>query len=434
MLTGLLAAGSASAQTSDITTPTANEDGSHTLWKATLTVEAIDTDDFGYYRLSSKGTLSSDAFTIGGTSYPVSRLAEDGDTSPAELQFWQTGIGWPAEKSNWVLYLDGTAFRVSDLTDATASQLNWPNPNLNWADGDDVAVRLVRLSTPTAPGNLTAKGHSNTQIDLSWRAPEKTGGDISGYKIEVSTDGGDNWSNLVADTESTGTTYPHTGLSSGNTRHYRVSAINAAGTSGVSNVASATAVATAPGLRSALVERTNSMVVRLEFDELVDTTSVPDKSAFTVKVKGKGAPRELTGFTITEAGRLGWIGLAARLRPGQKVTLSYAKPGTNMLKDAAADETPSFTDYPVINELSTDFPEMSVQDEEVRESGDGTTRDMTFTVSVDTEPDFAVGVHYETEDGSATGGAACSGSSHRTTSRRKAGSSSGRARPARRSW
>ena len=42
------------------------------------------------------------------------------------------------------------------------------------------------------------------------------------------------------------------------------------------------------------------------------------------------------------------------------------------------------------------------------------TTTMTFTVSVDTEPDFPVGVHYKTEDVqgalAATGGAACSGS------------------------
>ena len=158
-----------------------------------------------------------------------------------------------------------------------------------------------------------------------------------------------------------------------------------------------------------MVERTNSLVVRLEFDELVDTTSVPDKSAFAVKVEG--TPREVTSFTITDAGRLGWLGLASSVRPGETVTLSYTKPGTNPLKDAASDETASFTDYPVTNETSTDFPALSVHDEEVHESGDGTTRDMTFTVSVDTEPDFLVGGYYETEDGTATGGATCSGSS-----------------------
>ena len=86
------------------------------------------------------------------------------------------------------------------------------------------------------------------------------------------------------------------------------------------------------------------------------------------------------------------------------MTVSYTKPSTNRLKDAAGEETASFTDYRVGNELPTDFPELLVHDEEVHESGDGTDATMTFTVSVDKEPDFPVGVHYETEDVTATGG------------------------------
>ena len=394
---------------SDITTPTANADGSDTLWKATLTVEEFSGSSvqvFGYDRQTSKGTLSSDTFTIGGTDYPVTRLYVVDSVTP-ELQLWP-GVGFPAERSDWVLYLDGTAFAASDAHKASPGLLEWHNPNLNWADDDEVAVRLVRLNAPTAPTNLYAKGDSNTQINLSWTAPSKTGGDISGYKIEVSTDGGNNWTDLVADTASTDTTHSHTGLSSGDTRHYRVSAINAAGTSPASDAASATAVASAPGLASAVVERTNSLVVRLEFDWVIDTTSVPDKSAFAVKVKGN--PREVTSFTISDDGLVGRVGLASRVRPGQTVTLSYTKPETNPLKDAESNETASFTDYAVANETSNDFPILSVEVEDVHESGDGTTSIMTFTVSVDTEPDFPVGVHYETEDVTATGGTSCSGS------------------------
>ena len=287
--------------------------------------------------------------------------------------------------------------------------VEWESGVPSVAAADEVAIKLVRLNPPSAPRNLHAKGHSTTQINLSWRAPAKTGG-ITGYKIEVSTDGGDNWSDLVADTASTDTSYGHAGLMSGDTRHYRVSAINAAGTSPVSNTASATAEATLPGLRSALVERTNSLVVRLEFDEPLVTTSSPDKSAFAVKVNGN--PREVTSFTISDDGRIGRVGLASSVRHGEAVTLSYTKPGTNPLKAVTGNrEVASFTDYPVTNELSTDFPVLSVQGAEVEESGTGMTSTMRFIVSVDTEPDFPVGVHYETEDGSATGGASCSGSS-----------------------
>ena len=46
--------------------------------------------------------------------------------------------------------------------------------------------------------------------------------------------------NTLATTSGTGTTYAHTSLAAGNTRHYKVSAINSVGTGLASNVADAT--------------------------------------------------------------------------------------------------------------------------------------------------------------------------------------------------
>ena len=105
------------------------------------------------------------------------------------------------------------------------------------------------ISAPGAPTGLTATANGETRIDLSWTAPSDNGGaDITGYRIEVSPDGS-NWSDLVADTGSTSTSYSHTGLSAGSTRHYRASAINSEGTGPASNTRSATTdAATAPDL------------------------------------------------------------------------------------------------------------------------------------------------------------------------------------------
>ena len=99
---------------------------------------------------------------------------------------------------------------------------------------------------PGAPTGLTATADGPTEIDLSWTAPSDDGGtDITGYRIEVSTNGS-SWSDLVANTNSTATSYSHTGLTAWSTRHYRVSAINSAGTGTASNTANATNGA-APG-------------------------------------------------------------------------------------------------------------------------------------------------------------------------------------------
>ncbi len=105
-------------------------------------------------------------------------------------------------------------------------------------------------SVPDAPAGLTATASGSTQIHLSWTAPSNDGGAaISGYRIVMSTDAGANWSDLVANTESSATTYTHTGLPEGATRHYRVYAINSIGESNPSNVANATtgAAITRPG-------------------------------------------------------------------------------------------------------------------------------------------------------------------------------------------
>ena len=103
------------------------------------------------------------------------------------------------------------------------------------------------IAAPGAPGSLNAKADGQTRIDLIWSAPDSDGGSaVTGYRIEVSADGGNDWTDLVSNTGDTATTYAHTGLSASSERHYRVSAINSAGTGPASNVATATTAAPPP--------------------------------------------------------------------------------------------------------------------------------------------------------------------------------------------
>ena len=103
----------------------------------------------------------------------------------------------------------------------------------------------VKQSTrPGTSSDLKASGRPEI-IDLSWAAPTSDGGaDITGYKIEVSVDAGSTWTTLVASTGDANTSYSHTGLPAGATRHYRVSAINSVGTGDASNEANATSQST----------------------------------------------------------------------------------------------------------------------------------------------------------------------------------------------
>ena len=128
-------------------------------------------------------------------------------------------------------------------------------------------IRLINLylfgpSTPSnppgAPEGLTAAGNGQTRMDLSWSAPSSDGGAaITGYRIEVS-ENGSTWTDLVANTGNAATSYSHTGLRAGSTRHYRVSAINSAGTGPASNIATGATDTTPTADRAALVALYNA--------------------------------------------------------------------------------------------------------------------------------------------------------------------------------
>ena len=118
----------------------------------------------------------------------------------------------------------------------------------SWGSANTLRMKIEGAeATPNQPTGLTATANGATQIDLAWVAPTDNGGaTISGYRIEVSADGGTNWTDLLANTGATSVTYSHTGLTRGSTRHYRVSAINAVGTGAASDPASATTATPTP--------------------------------------------------------------------------------------------------------------------------------------------------------------------------------------------
>ena len=79
---------------------------------------------------------------------------------------------------------------------------------------------------------------------------------ITGYKIEISSDSGSTWTDQVANTASSTTTYEHTGLAASTTRHYRVSAISIGTGTNVASATTGTAANTAPTASNGTVTRT----------------------------------------------------------------------------------------------------------------------------------------------------------------------------------
>ncbi len=221
--------------------------GQRTVWRATLSPAS--TAVLGCWnfvvvgKCSDTSYLDDDDFSLGGRSYSFKKITLSGSTLNIEFN-----KNISSTLSSSTLFVGSTTFSMSGST--TTAVRTWPT-GLSWTAGNDVSLKLTAPAAPGAPTSLTAAADGPTEIDLSWTAPTSDGGSgITGYKIEVSADGGTNYSYLVADTGTTDITYSHTGLASNTTRHYRVSAINAIGPGPASNVATVTTSAGPPSLMS----------------------------------------------------------------------------------------------------------------------------------------------------------------------------------------
>ena len=209
---------------------------------------------------------------------------------------------------------------------------------------------------PGPPPNLTAAAAGETQINLSWTAPGNTNGsEIVGYRIEVSTDRGTSWNDLVAGAGATITTYAHTGLMSGATRHYRVSAINSVGTGAPSNIASATTGDLTPPRFVAGVVGADGDSLELYFNESLDLDPGRTPLSNSFVVTADGAPVAVGAVQVIPGREqsVSLIGLSPAIREGQTASVSYTDPTSGndeaAIQDRAGNDAASLADQPVTN-------------------------------------------------------------------------------------
>ena len=178
--------------------------------------------------LSASTSGISDVDGLIGVTYLYQWILVDGGDSDISGATSSTYTLQPADDDKKVK----VSFRDQGGTDETVTSEEYPS------SGTIGALNTV----PDAPV-LSATAGGSTRINLFWTAPGSDGGSaITGYQIEVSSDGS-SFTTLVANTRITTTAYTHIGLGGGATRYYRVSAINTNGTGLPSNIADATTTA-----------------------------------------------------------------------------------------------------------------------------------------------------------------------------------------------
>ena len=227
------------------------DDGNGGTDTVTVTITVTDVDE-----PPGQPAAPSVSATAGSTTSLDVTWTAPTNTGPAIASYdLQYRAGTSGNFTNGPQNVTGTSAAIGSLAADTSYEVQVRATNAE-GDGDwSVAGtgRTTATSAPGAPTGLTATASGATQIDLSWSAPASTGGSaITGYKIEVSPNGTSGWTDQVANTNSTATTYAHTGLAAGDTRHYRVSAINTNGSGTASNVDSATTGTSVPGAPTGL--------------------------------------------------------------------------------------------------------------------------------------------------------------------------------------
>ena len=272
---------------------------------ATLTVKDLGTSQVGCANTTPSARcsdfLSEDEFTYDSTDYAVTDLF----VRPSGSLVLGFNADLTTAAQTLTLDVAGTTFAFEDAETKTTAVRIWSNSGLSWSVDDPVVVKLVEPA-PTVPGApvLTATANGETQIDLSWTVPDTGGRALDKYSIDVSADGGTTWSPL-ADTSATITTYSHTGLTAGTTRHYRVAAVNPIGTGAWSNVDSATttaAVANTPATGSPVITGTAQVGQSLyaSLGSVADADGPSNIVASYQWIRVDGATEtDITGATIT---------------------------------------------------------------------------------------------------------------------------------------
>ena len=268
---------------------------------------------------------SAFAVTVDGVSRNVASLSIDGAKGIVKLR-----LALPAQA--------GEAVVVSYTPPATS-----PIQDLagNAAAGFSVTIPAsVTGTAPAAPDDLTATV-GNAHVTLKWTTPDNGGKTITGfeYRQKEGTGSFGTW-RAIPNSGPYTTSYTVPNLDNGTEYTFEVRAKNAAGDSASASASGTPSMSeTDPPVLEYAYKADEEL--RLVFDEVLDSDSVPAASAFTVTVDDVSS--DVIEVVVDGANRMVRVQISPRFSFFQSIDIAYTPPATNPIKDLAGNSAAGFT-------------------------------------------------------------------------------------------
>ncbi|MGO8671501.1 MAG: fibronectin type III domain-containing protein [Capsulimonadaceae bacterium] len=226
--------------------------------------------------------------TAGNASVSLNWNASSGATSYNVYRATATG---GEGTTAYATGLTATSYSDTAVTNGTTYFYTVAAVNAVGASSQSTEVSATPVAPPAAPTGLTPTA-GNTQVSLSWNASSTA----TSYNVYRGTAAGGESTTAVA-TGITVTTYIDTGLTNGTAYFYKVSAVNASGTSGLSTEVTSTPQASIPTAPTGLTPSAGNAQVSLTW------TSSTGATAYNVyrgtATGGESATAVATGVTTT---------------------------------------------------------------------------------------------------------------------------------------
>ncbi len=280
--------------------------------------------------ISSAPANGDYAVTIDGSSVSVSSLTISGQNviltlaSPAD-------IGDPAE----IDYTPGVN-KIRDIVGNQAGALT----------NQTVTNKTVGF-VPTPPQDVTATAVEGGDIEISF-LDVGNGSDIASYSVKRSTTQGGPYSQVgtVTDNNSANYTFTDNTGVDGTEYFYVVTSLDgSANQSSNSAEVSAVSDATAPVYEVSIAD---GSFLLIDYNELLNTNSVPSVNDFTVRVNGNPVrvnSVEVNNVRVT-------LELANAVQQGDNITFDYTVPASNRIEDEAGNDAAAITNNTADNVTS----------------------------------------------------------------------------------